>query len=54
MKHDAIFEVASPEGMNLPPKSIGVLLKAGWLHGEQLVRYELHPPESERSRLRTI
>jgi hypothetical protein len=40
MKHDAIFEVASPEGLNLPPKTIGVLLKAGWLHGEQLIRYD--------------
>jgi hypothetical protein len=36
MIHNAIFEVDS----DFPPKTIGVLLKAGWLHGEQqLIRY---------------
>jgi len=38
MKHDAIFQVDSPPGLNLSPNKIGVVVKSGWLHGETLIR----------------
>lgn len=38
MKHDAMFECPAD---GLPPKSVGVVVKCGWTHGEALIRFVL-------------